>query len=78
MLLFIFEYKKSGTLAKKNVFRQVTCGHVLFSVKRRQMRKLFEKPLVTSDDRENTMGSHFEYHAGHADNEQVKDPIRLH
>ena len=64
MLLFIIEYKKAVRLQKKkNVFRQVTCGHVLFSVKRRQMRKLFEKPLVTSDDRENTMRSHFRYQA---------------
>ena len=47
------------------------------------MRKLLkEKLLVTFEDRENTIGSHFGYQmynpALMADNEQVEDPMRLH
>ena len=44
--------------------------------------EIVEKLLVTSEDREYTMGSHFGCQmynpALMADNEQVEDPMRLH
>ena len=64
------------------MFRQVTWVlSRLLSVKISSMRKLFEKLLVASEDREKTMGSYFRYQMYNltmADNEQVENPMRLH
>ena len=86
MLVLFLNAKKSSKLANKKMCsdKLVAAGHVLsrlLSVQISSMRKLFEKLLVTSEDREKTMGSYFGYQIYNpalADNEQVENPMRLH